>query len=103
MEEDLERMMRDALVDEPPTDADARIIAAIRMAAAARRRRRRLLAIAAAAALAVMLAGGIWQHGRHRATIAQRDVVLADESDLMLEIIDMAEPLDVNSFQVAQL
>ena len=32
-----------------------------------------------------------------------RDMNVADESEIMLEIIDMAEPPDIDAFQVAQL
>lgn len=100
--EDLEAVLREALDAEPPADADGRIIAAIRLGAAARRRKRRWRVLAAAAALAVLLGGGLWQYGRDRAEIAQRDAGM-DESEIMLEIIDMAEPLDFEAFQVAQL
>ena len=50
-----------------------------------------------------MLGGGIWQYGRHRDASVRHDMSLADESDIMLEIIDMAEPPDIDAFQVAQL
>ena len=103
VEIDIEKMMRDALDAEPPADADASICAAISLAAAARRRKRRWRVLAAAAALAVMLGGGIWQYGRHRDASMRHEMSLTDESDIMLEIIDMAEPPDIDAFQVAQL
>lgn len=100
--EDLEAMLREALDAEPPADADARICAAIGLAAAARRRKRRWCALAAAAAMAILLGGGLWQYSRDRTGIAQCDAI-TDESEIMLEIIDMAEPLDLEVFQVAQM
>ena len=103
MDKKLETILRDALDAEPPADADSRILAAIRMGANARRRKQRLRVLAVAAALAVFLGGGMWQYGLHRGTAAQGEVAAMDESDLMLEIIDMAEPLDLAAFQVAQL
>ena len=103
MERDLEKMLRDALDVESPASADARICAAISLAAAARRRKRRWRVLAAAAALAVMLGGVMWQYGRHRDAPMLRDMNMADESEIMLEIIDMAEPPDIDAFQVALL
>ena len=104
MDENLEKMLREALDAEPPADADGRIVAAIRLGANVRRRKWRLRILAAAAALAVLLGGGFWQYDRYRAaSAAQREVAAFDESEIMLEIIDMAEPLDFEAFQVAQL
>ena len=103
MDEKLEKMLRDALEAEPPKEADDRIIAAIRLCAASRRRKRTFGVLAAAAALAVLLCGGVWLHGRQPVAAEQRVASLADESEIMLEIIDMAEPLDFEPFQVAQL
>ena len=103
MDKNLEKMLREALDAEPPADADGRIMAAIRLGANVRRRKRRLRVLAAAAALAVLLGGGFWQYGRYRAAAAQPEVAAFDESEIMLEIIDMAEPLDFEAFQVAQL
>jgi len=103
MERDLEEMLRDALDAEPPMDADARICATIRHMAASRRRAGRWRILAAAAAIAVLLSGGVWLHGRHPAVAEQQVVSQADESELMLEIIDMAEPLDFEPIQVALL
>lgn len=99
---DIEKVLREALDEEPPRSADGRILAAIRLGAVARRRRRRWRVVAAAAALAVLFGGGLWRYGRDRAEIAQGDAIM-DEGEIMLEIIDMAEPLDFEAFQVAQL
>ena len=103
MDRQIETMLREALDAEPPLDADSRIMAAIRLGANARRRKRRLRVLAVAASLALLLGGGLWQYGRNRDAPESRDVVIMDESELMLEIIDMAEPLDFEAFQVAQL
>ena len=103
MNKSLEKMLREALDAEPPTSADARIRAAIRFEAASRRRKRRVRVLAAAAALVLLLGGGLWQYGRSRGTDAPREVGVMDEGEIMLEIIDMAEPVDLGAFQVAQL
>ena len=113
MEEKLGKMLREALDAEPPEGADARIRLAIRVQAAFRRRRRWVRAGAAAAVFALLLGGGIWQLGRRekgelspagdvpRAAAVQGEVV--DEGELMLEIIGLAEPVELEAFQVAQL
>ena len=103
MGEKLEKMSRDALEAEPPKAADDRILAAIRSCAASRRRKRTFRVLAAAAALAAMLCGGAWLHVRQRVSAEQGDVSMADEGEIMLEIIDMAEPMDFEPFQVARL
>ena len=113
MEEKIGTMLRDALDVKPSVAADAQIRLAIRAMAASRRRRRRLRVWAAAAALAFMLGGGIWQLGRQdksalsagvdvpRAAVVQGEVV--DEGEIMLEIIGLAEPVELEAFQLAQL
>ena len=114
MENSLEKMLREALDAEPPAGADARIRALIRFAAESRRRKRRVRVLAAAAALALLLGGGLWQLGRHRAVppqeaAEQREVAAAQadeavsEEEIVLEIIDMAEPVEFAAFQVAQM
>lgn len=103
MDTSLEMMLREALDAEPPSAADARIRAAIRFGAASRRRRRRARVLAAAAALVLLLGGGLWQYGRSRAHAVSREMAVMDEEEIMLEIIDMAEPVDLEAFQVAQL
>ena len=114
MDKNLEKMLREVLDAEPPAAADARIRASIRLAAASRRRKRRVRVLAAAAALALLLGGGLWQFGRHRAVppqeaAGQREVAVAQadeavsEEEIVLEIIDMAEPVEFEAFQVAQM
>ena len=103
MDRKIEMMLREALDAEPPASADARIRAAIRFGAASRRRRRRARVLAAATALVLSLGGGLWQYGRTRDSAAVREVSVMDEGEIMLEIIDMAEPIDLDAFQVAQL
>ena len=109
MNEQIEKMLRESLDEETPESADARILAAIRIEAAARRRWRRMRWLAAAAGLALLLGGGIWQFGMQR-TVAQPrevdqpgDVALVDEGEIVLDIIGLAEPLELEAFQVAQL
>ena len=103
MDRNSETMLREALDAEPPASVDARIRAAIRFAAASRRRKRRVRALAAAAALLLLLGGGLWQFGHRPDGVARQEAGLADESEIVLEIIDMAEPPDIDAFQVAQL
>ena len=103
MDRNSETMLREALDAEPPASVDARIRAAIRFAAASRRRKRRVRALAAAAALLLLLGGGLWQFGHRHDAVARPEAGLADESEIVLEIIDMAEPPDIDAFQVAQL
>ena len=103
MDKILEKTLREVLDAEPPASADARIRAAIRFEAASRRRRRRARALAAAAALVLLLGGGLWRYGRPHAQAVSREMATMDEDEIMLEIIDMAEPLDIQAFQVAQL
>ena len=109
MNEQIEKILRASLDVETPETADARILAAIRIEAAARRRWRRMRWLAAAAGLALLLGGGIWQFGMQR-TVAQQhevdqpgDVALVDEGEIVLDIIGLAEPLEFEAFQVAQL
>ena len=109
MNEQIEKMLRASLDVETPELADARILAAIRIEATARRRWRRMRWVAAAAGLALLLGGGIWQFGMQR-TVAQprevdqpADVAIVDEGEIVLDIIGLAEPLELESFQVAQL
>ena len=109
MNEQIEKMLRESLDEETPESADARILAAIRIEAAARRRWRRMRWLAAAAGLALLLGGGIWQFGMQR-TVAQPrevdqpgDMALVDEGEIVLDIIGLAEPLELEAFQVAQL
>ena len=97
MNEQIEKMLRESLDVETPESADARILAAIRIGAAAHRRWRWMRWGVVAAGLALLLGGGLWQFSR------QHEVALADECEIMLEIIDMAEPVDFAVFQVAQL
>ena len=84
-------------------------LAAIRIEAAARRRWRRMRWLAAAAGLALLLGGGIWQFGMQRTAAQPReanqpgDVALVDEGEIVLDIIGLAEPLELEAFQVAQL
>ena len=108
MNEQIEKMLRESLDEETPESADARILAAIRIEAAARRRWRRMRWLAAAG-LALLLGGGIWQFGMQR-TVAQPrevdqpgDLALVDEGEIVLDIIGLAEPLEFEAFQVAQL
>ena len=108
MNEQIEKMLRESLDEETPEAADARILAAIRIEAATRRRWRRTRWLAAAAGLALLLGGGIWQFGAQR-TVAQPyeadqqdDVALVDEGEIVLDIIGLAEPLELEAFQVAQ-
>ena len=103
MNKSLEKMLGDALEAEPPTAADARIRAAIRFEAASRRRKRHVRVLAAAAALVLLLGGGLWRYGRSRASAVSYEMAVVDEDEIMLEIIDMAEPLDLEAFLVAQL
>ena len=103
MDRKIETMLREALDAEPSALADARIRAAIRFEASSRRRKRRARVLAAAAALVLLLGGGLWQYGHRRDVSVRQETGLADESEIVLEIIDMAEPLDVQAFQVAQL
>ena len=109
MNEQIEKMLRESLDAETPESADARILAAIRIEAAARRRWRRMRWLAAAAGLALLLGGGIWQFGMQRTAAQPReanqpgDVALVDEGEIVLDIIGLAEPLELEAFQVAQL
>ena len=109
MNEQIEKMLRESLDVETPESADARILAAIRIEAAARRRWRRMRWLAAAAGLALLLGGGIWQFGMQRTAAQPReanhpgDVALVDEGEIVLDIIGLAEPLELEAFQVAQL
>ena len=103
MNEQIEEMLKEALEVETPEPADACIRAAIHIEAAARRRWRRLRWLAAAAALVLLLGGGLWRYGSRYAPAVPREAVFADEGEIMLEIIDMAEPVDIEAFQVAQL
>ena len=109
MNEQIEKMLRGSLDEETPESADARILAAIRIEAAARRRWRRMRWLAAAAGLALLLGGGIWQFGMQRTAAQPReanqlgDVALVDEGEIVLDIIGLAEPLELEAFQVAQL
>ena len=105
----IEKMLKESLDVETPETADARILAAIRIEAAARRRWRRMRWLAAAAGLALLLGGGIWQFGMQRTAAQPReanqlgDVALVDEGEIVLDIIGLAEPLELEVFQVAQL
>ena len=105
----IEKMLKESLDVETPETADARILAAIRIEAAARRRWRRMRWLAAAAGLALLLGGGIWQFGMQRTAAQPReanqpgDVALVDEGEIVLDIIGLAEPLELEAFQVAQL
>ncbi len=105
----IEKMLKESLDVETPETADARILAAIRIEAAARRRWRRMRWLAAAAGLALLLGGGIWQFGMQRTVIQpyeidqQDDVAFVDEGEIVLDIIGLAEPLELEVFQVAQL
>ena len=109
MNEQIEKMLRESLDVETPESADARILAAIRIEAAARRRWRRMRLLAAAAGLVLLLGGGIWQFGAQRTVTQPRevdqpgDVALVDEGEIVLDIIGLAEPLESEAFQVAQL
>ena len=109
MNEQIEKMLRESLDVETPESADTRILAAIRLEAAARRRWRRMRWLAAAAGLALLLGGGIWQFGMQRTGAQpyeadqQDDVALVDEGEIVLDIIGLAEPLELEVFQVAQL
>ena len=109
MNEQIEKMLRESLDAETPESADARILAAIRIEAAARRRWRRMRWLAAAAGLVLLLGGGIWQFGTQRTVTQPRevdqpgDVALVDEGEIVLDIIGLAEPLEFEAFQVAQL
>ena len=109
MNEQIEKMLRESLDVETPESADARILAAIRIEAAARRRWRRMRWLAAAAGLALLLGGGIWQFGPQRSVVRsyeadqQDDVAFMDEGEIVLDIIGLAEPLELEAFQVAQL
>ena len=109
MNEQIEKMLRESLDVETPESADARILAAIRIEAAARRRWCRMRWLAAAAGLALLLGGGIWQFGMQRTAAQPReanqpgDVALVDEGEIVLDIIGLAEPLELEAFQVAQL
>ena len=109
MNEQIEKMLRESLDVKTPESADARILAAIRIEAAARRRWRRMRWLAAAAGLALLLGGGIWQFGMQRTAAQPReanqlgDVALVDEGEIVLDIIGLAEPLELEAFQVAQL
>ena len=105
----IEKMMKDALDVEPPELADARIRAAIRVDAAARKRWRMIRVAAAAAGLILLLGGGVWQFGQWRSgaqpreTGQQGEMALVGEDEIMLDIIGLAEPLELEAFQVAQL
>jgi ferric-dicitrate binding protein FerR (iron transport regulator) len=109
MNEQIEKMLRESLDEETPEAADARILSAIRIEAVARRRWRRMRWLAAAAGLTLLLGGGIWQFGMQRTVVQPReadqqdDVALVDEGEIVLDIIGLAEPLDLEAFQVAQL
>ena len=109
MNEQIEKMLRASLDVETPEPADARILAAIRIEAAARRRWRRMRWLAAAAGLVLLLGGGIWQFGTQRTVTQpheadpQGDVAFVDEGEIVLDIIGLAEPLELGAFQVAQL
>lgn len=109
MNEQIEKMLRESLDAETPESADTRILAAIRIEAAARRRWRRMRWLAAAAGLALLLGGGIWQFGMQQTAAQPReanqpgDVALVDEGEIVLDIIGLAEPLEFEAFQVAQL
>ena len=109
MNEQIEKMLRESLDVETPESADARILAAIRIEAAARRRWCRMRWLAAAAGLALLLGGQIWQFGMQRTvaqpyeTDQQDDVAFVDEGEIVLDIIGLAEPLEFEAFQVAQL
>ncbi len=109
MNEQIGKMLRESLDVETPESADARILAAIRIEAAARRRWRRMRWLAAAAGLTLLLGGGIWQFGMQRTAAQPReanqpgDVALVDEGEIVLDIIGLAEPLELEAFQVAQL
>ena len=109
MNEQIEKMLRESLDVETPESADARILAAIRIEAAARRRWRRMRLLAAAAGLVLLLGGGIWQFGMQWTAAQPReanqpgDVALVDEGEIVLDIIGLAEPLELEAFQVAQL
>ena len=109
MNEQIEKMLRESLDVETPESADARILAAIRIGAAARRRWRRMRWLAAAAGLVLLLGGGIWQFGTQRIVTQPRevdqpgDLALVDEGEIVLDIIGLAEPLEFEAFQVAQL
>ena len=109
MNEQIEKMFRESLDEDTPKAADARILAAIRSEVAARRRWRRTRWLAAAAGLALLLGGGIWQFGIQRTVVRpyeadqQDDVALVDEGEIVLDIIGLAEPLELEVFQVAQL
>jgi len=109
MNEQIEKMLRESLDEETPESADARILAAIRIEAAARRRWRRMRWLAAAAGLVLLLGGGIWQFGTQRTVTQPRevdqpgDLALVDEGEIVLDIIGLAEPLEFEAFQVAQL
>ena len=109
MNEQIEKMLRESLDVETPESADARILAAIRIEAAARRRWRRMRLLAAAAGLVLLLGGGIWQFGAQRTVTQPRevdqsgDLALVDEGEIVLDIIGLAEPLEFEAFQVAQL
>ena len=109
MNEQIEKMLRESLDEETPESADARILAAIRIEAVARRRWRRMRWLAAAAGLVLLLGGGIWQFGTQRTVTQPRevdqpgDLALVDEGEIVLDIIGLAEPLEFEAFQVAQL
>ena len=109
MNEQIEKMLRESLDVETPESADARILAAIRIEAAACRHWRRMRWLAAAAGLVLLLGGGIWQFGTRRTVTQPRevdqpgDVALVDEGEIVLDIIGLAEPLEFEAFQVAQL
>ena len=113
MEERFEDMLREAMDEETPPLADARIRTAMRLAGMSYRRRRRLRFLAAAAAgLALLVGGGaLLFHGNSQerdgldlcSVPVQREADMLTDGDVMLEIIGMADVDDFCSMQVAQM
>ena len=113
MDERFGDMLREAMDEETPPLADARIRAAMRLAGTSYRRRRILRFLAAAAAgLVVLVAGGVFLlqgNSQERevpglcAAPVQREADVLTDGDVMLEIIGMADVDDFCSMQVAQM
>ena len=85
MNDSFKDALRDALAAEPPVAADARIRAAIRASVSSRRHFWRW--VAAAASLVVLVGGFL--HLNH-----QREKMLQEDAELMLEITGMASVED---------
>ena len=94
MKDAFDGILLDALAAEPPVAADARIRAAIRGSALSRRHIWRWLA---AAAGLMILAGGFLHLGY------QREKMLQEDAELMLEITGMASVEDFYSPQMVML